>query len=251
MDCRTARLLLEFVRPHATELEADDADGLEAHLCGCPECEALARSEHQLDDHIGHAIRDVPVPLGLRERILDRLGRERQDCYRRWMGRCLRVVAGTAALFLIAYLALQWRGRHLPRLDDPEEICKVALAPVLSPSDRQQTSQWFRSRGAVTELPPRFDFAYPHVCGFADFKDQQVPHLIFMHERTHAEVYILSPRQFDFGKLGADRDFKRYVSPSGDAYKVQVWREANGYFYVIVYCGDLNDLLETDQQFPT
>ncbi len=36
MDCKTARLLLDFYRPGATVLERADADALEGHLAACP-----------------------------------------------------------------------------------------------------------------------------------------------------------------------------------------------------------------------
>src|SRR5436190_1808375 len=32
MDCKTARLLLDFARPHAPEVETDDAAALDRHL---------------------------------------------------------------------------------------------------------------------------------------------------------------------------------------------------------------------------
>src|SRR5947209_5969151 len=50
MDCRTARLLLEFARPRAGELQGSDADALEGHLLACAECESLARLERLADE---------------------------------------------------------------------------------------------------------------------------------------------------------------------------------------------------------
>ena len=78
MDCRTARLLLDFARPRPAELAAEEAAALEGHLTGCPECDSLARTERQLDgddallaayrEHFGITLRHVPsrsAPPGL------------------------------------------------------------------------------------------------------------------------------------------------------------------------------------------
>ena len=35
MDCRTARMLLDFARPRCPELPQGETDALEAHLSGC------------------------------------------------------------------------------------------------------------------------------------------------------------------------------------------------------------------------
>src|SRR5204863_3538530 len=98
MDCRTARHLLEFSRPRASELEEQDQDALNGHLAVCPDCDAMARAEREADQHLGQAIRDVPVPHGLRERLMRRLREEREAWLRRWVARGLRVVAAVAAL---------------------------------------------------------------------------------------------------------------------------------------------------------
>ena len=43
MDCKTARLLLDFARPQAHELVAGRSAALESHLDRCPDCHRLAR----------------------------------------------------------------------------------------------------------------------------------------------------------------------------------------------------------------
>src|SRR5690242_15755148 len=117
MDCRTARLLLDYARPAPAELPGGDAAALEGHLTACPECEALARAERQADDRLGRAVRDVPVPDGLRDRLLARLGAERRRWYPRrltWGGGTL---AGAAAALLLAFGL--WRYFHPAQLPTP------------------------------------------------------------------------------------------------------------------------------------
>ena len=38
MDCKTARLMLEFAHPRHNELDPPDLHPLEAHVTACPEC---------------------------------------------------------------------------------------------------------------------------------------------------------------------------------------------------------------------
>src|SRR5438094_788506 len=96
MDCRTARLLLDFARPIPAELEADASRDLEHHLAGCADCDSLARAERRLDEPLGRAMRAVPLPLGLRDRLLARLDAERGAWQRRWMFRSLAAAAALA-----------------------------------------------------------------------------------------------------------------------------------------------------------
>lgn len=73
MDCRTALELLEAARPGTDDLSEPELQPVGAHLQNCPRCEAAYRRRQTLDRAIGHAIRDVPVPSGLKQRLLDRL----------------------------------------------------------------------------------------------------------------------------------------------------------------------------------
>ena len=78
MDCRTARLLLDYHRPQASELASSEAGALEQHLSVCSECDALTRAERQADARLGKAMRDVPIPDRLRDRVLARLHADRR-----------------------------------------------------------------------------------------------------------------------------------------------------------------------------
>src|SRR5438067_12236471 len=98
MDCKTARLLLDFARPRAPEVEPDDADALDRHLADCPACAALAGDERRLDDALGRAMRQVAVPDRLRQQVLNRLEADRAEWYRRWYGHGLRAVLAASLL---------------------------------------------------------------------------------------------------------------------------------------------------------
>src|SRR5213079_210596 len=103
MDCRTTRHLLEFSRPRASELDNLDQDALNGHLAVCADCDSLARAEREADQHLSQVVRDVPIPLGLHERLLRRLRDEREDWYRRWSARGLRLVVAVAAVVLLGW----------------------------------------------------------------------------------------------------------------------------------------------------
>src|SRR5438132_4534344 len=88
MNCKPARYLLEFPRAQGCDLDAADQAALDAHLATCGDCDCASRAEKQFDEHVGRAVRDVPVPPGLKDRLLSRLRRERDQ---RWIEGVKRV----------------------------------------------------------------------------------------------------------------------------------------------------------------
>ena len=94
MDCKHARMLLDVAHPLATELEAVETEALAAHLAECPDCGFAAEAERRVDEKFGAAMRDVPVPDGLQQRIVRRLQGER-DAW--WRARVFRAASAAAA----------------------------------------------------------------------------------------------------------------------------------------------------------
>ena len=243
MDCRTARHLLDYARPRVPELDRLDQEALDGHLAVCPECDSLARTERQLDDHLGHAVCEVPVPQGLRERLVQRLAEEREAWYRRQLMRGLRVVAVAAALLLVAWLGLlRWREHQLPRLDDSTVLNEVDQMHRIAKPDRDEAEAWFRKKGIRTVAPGKFDYRYLFAYHLAEFMGKEVPCLLFVRPERPAQfalVYVLTSKQFDLRALSEEA--KGYNS---DVLSFQVWRPSADFAYVVVYTGDLKDLLE-------
>jgi hypothetical protein len=195
MDCKTARLLLAFARPTCSELEACAVEALDDHLAQCTACEALARAEHHFERRLGLAVRDVPLPPDLRQRLLTRLQAERRAWYTSLPRRHPRVAAAAAALLLLAmgigiYLAIR----------PPRPLDLPALADNWNrrvPASPDQVQKAFEEWGFPTVVPSAFNYQYLDSYDLQPLGDTMVPHLFFIRGSNYASVYILSGSQFD------------------------------------------------------
>lgn len=89
MDCLTARRIIDGLHPVAddargfnctptVQANAEDASALECaqaaeHVHGCPQCQEIIAFRQQFDQRAGLLCRDVPVPVDLKARLLQRL----------------------------------------------------------------------------------------------------------------------------------------------------------------------------------
>lgn len=211
MDCKTARLLLEFARPLSPELDTPEAEGLHEHLADCPECGPLYRTERRLDEHLAQAVRAVPIPEGLEARLTAHLRRER----RVWYARRLWVpgLATAAALLLAIYLGLSHYGAR-PSVNLEDLYHGLNSRAYASPA---QVEEWFQNTYHVHAVfPPRFDSNYLIFYDLADFQGQRVPVLLFQHGEARASVYVLSANQFDLGAIRPAPGYPVEVLPSDD-----------------------------------
>ena len=240
MDCRTARSLLGFARPRCPELPPDDSDALDAHLSSCAECDAVARVERDSDGRIAEAMRGVDVPIGLRERILDRLASERGAWQRRRLGWAVRVSAVAAVLMLAVYLGFVWFGPRPQRLDI-ERLHAQGFARVTSPDPRKVES-WFEEDFKIkTAAPSDFNYAYFKEFGIASCQGQRVPSMYFARGDTEAHVYVVSKDQFDLKALNETE------SIDSGGYHVEVRRDDPDHAFVVFFKGEsLGPLLTND-----
>ncbi len=203
MDCRTARLLLDFARPLCPELEPADAEALQTHLADCPECGPVAAAERRLDDHLGRAVRDVPVPADLKQRLLNRLSRERDAWWRRWILR-----GGAAAAALLLALAGAWYLWPLPRPTMPEIQANLEM---MRGADEQKVVDFFRKEGfGDVTMPSDFNFVYLAEYRVEEFEGRRVPALVFERTegadaatRVYARVLVLNDHRFNLADLRA------------------------------------------------
>jgi hypothetical protein len=240
MDCNTARLLLEFARRRAAELDAAERAALDNHLLHCRSCAALAGAERRADEALGRAMRAVEVPPGLKKMILDRAAAAREDAERRRFKRRLRAMAAAAALLLCGGAIWYWVS--LPRVLDLVAFRQDVHDQEISPRDRETLTAAFKSQfGIDTVLPDDLNYLLLTGIAVGKVQGQTVPLLFFNRtgregENAYALVYVLSDRQFDLkGVAATDPD------PQGYRHKVDVVVHPNGrYAYLIVYTG--NDL---------
>jgi hypothetical protein len=229
MDCRTARLLLDFARPRSTELEPSEADALEGHLAVCSECEALARAERRLDSRIGRAFRDVPIPDGLRERLSNRLSAERWRRRRRVLAWTARAAAVLLLVGGIAGAALYLWPRRLPPLSldllHQEAVLEMALT-------RQQVEERFQERYRRTIVAPlRFNYRLLRHYGLEKHQDKELPVLVFAQGDERARVYIITDRDFDLEALLHTEPF------DSGGQTVEVWpHPENPHIAYVVIC---------------
>src|SRR5262249_27949864 len=180
MDCRTARLLLDFSRPKAGDLEPDDADALDAHLSDCASCGEMAATERRFDDRVRRAMNHVEVPADLRQRLLDRLESDRGDRQRRRAGHVVRIAALAAAVLLVVLGWQVWRQTHLPQVTS--ETIEASVPQPTAAFSEIDVRNKFKEMGVTMTLPPRLNYTKLVAFGLTDFQGRQVPQLIFVHD---------------------------------------------------------------------
>src|SRR4051812_12811224 len=91
-------MLVTFFGRHGSELAPEDAAALDAHLAGCPGCAGAVQFERAFDDRVAKARLAVPVPAGLKGKLLDGVAADRGAWYRQKF----YALAGLAAAVLVA-----------------------------------------------------------------------------------------------------------------------------------------------------
>jgi len=239
MDCKTARLLLDFARPQANELQAEEAGALQGHLDHCPDCHGLACNQHQFDGQLGKAMRQVEVPAGLRERLLDRLEVERGDWYRRRFAHTARLsVAAAAAVFLLGW-AGWWLIHRPPAPIDPGRVATAINAAAVE--DKQaRAEEALRRMGVETPLSPNLNYnlliAPPSWTELPGYPGRRVALLIFERNQRRAWVYLVAENQLpaDAPAMLAEGTYKLEVLPAN---------EGETYRFLVVHDGDNLDWL--------
>jgi hypothetical protein len=203
MDCKTARLLLDYARPSSTELDATEAQALEEHLTGCESCDQAAGAERRADAAIGKAMRQVDVPDQLRARILARMKEERGDLRRRWIIHGLRAAIAAAAVLLLA-LGL-WRWFAVRPAFPVEQLVAHANYSVYSPHTAAQVEADLKSQGVEITVPADLNYSYLRWAFLTNVEGRRTPLLIFNNSGTnggqpqHALVFLVADNQFDLG----------------------------------------------------
>jgi hypothetical protein len=226
MECKTARLLVPFARPRSAELDPEEAEALARHLAECAECRQLHQAEQAIDAQLGQAIRDVPVPEGLRDRLLVGLAEQRRLVLRR---RWVRVAGSLAAALLLAVAGwLLW-----PRPLVPIDLNALSQAANSPPQSAEQVEEAFAQAGIKVRVPTEFDYRLLTHHGRTELEGRLVPSLEFRSGPAFLRVYVLDGKQFNLPHLEQN--------PEGLSGRVTVkwWgKSSDGKFgYIIEYTG--------------
>jgi hypothetical protein len=239
MDCKTARMLLDFARPQACELETEEATALDGHLERCSDCHRLARDERQLDDLLGKAMRQVEPPVGLRGQLLERLESERSDWHRQRFARVARWSATVAAVLLLGWSAWYWVD-HTPAPIDPQRVVD-AVTNSAAEDPRLRAEQALQRMGVDAPLSQHLNYNLllcpPMEGELPGYPGRQVPVLLFERSGRHATVYVVKEKAFPADSMGM---------VGGATYKAELLprSQGEGYRYLVVHDGDNLDWLE-------
>jgi hypothetical protein len=217
MDCRTARQLLPFARRGAAELERADLEVLERHLADCSECSLQAEAERAADGVFAQAMRAVPIPAGLQQRLVLKLTHARRRFYLRWGVRCGAAAAALLVAFLFYYRAypeqideLVYSGAR-EQLNFPGPLAEPAppppsVGPFRSTKDMLEH---LRALGSSVELPPdiadNWDFRFLRFATVENYQGKPTAVLGFQKGNAKAKVWLLGPGQIDPVALDAIR----------------------------------------------
>ena len=220
MECQDVRQLLAFFERKSEELDAVERDALRKHLNACPDCAAVSAQERGIDQSLGAAMRDVPIPAGLKQQVLQRLARERGGKpWKRW--------AAAAVLLLAIGGGTSWYVLHRPVLtiDDVNWNIDTAWTP-------DSVEQHLKNQGLTVRAPDKFDYRYLQQVDVVEVRDRRVARLTFRNDDASATVFIVDAKQFNSEQLKDDT--RVMIRVGGD--------QLAGFTYVILYSGNLQSL---------
>jgi hypothetical protein len=198
MDCHDIRLLLAFTRAGGDAIDSTEQKALQEHLQACPECAALASSEQALDRVLGTAMRDVPVPAGLKARVLDKVAVNRP---RPW-GK----IAAAAAVLLLAVGITGWLLRPLPAVDPSDVYLVLNRGQGHAPAD--VVEKWFNDQGVEMAAWRELNHDDLWFYDIIEFQGRRVPKLVFYRPEKKdgrpsviAQVIVLRTNQFNTREL--------------------------------------------------
>ena len=229
MDCRDAQFYLRLRHPGPDEFEPEFAAALDRHVAGCPACAAADRAVGGFDTAVAKAMRDVPVPDGLRDRLFTDVSTRRGTVLRR---KTYRLAAAAASVLVASGLAL---GLYTATRPQPDTDALVSAGDeTVDPQQAEAAVDRFRKAEGLPALPERFDYGLFVIAGTERVQGRDVPVVVFRGDRGWAKVYAFRSTSFDVkavrGAQASHCSAKEY--PARD-----------GVVYVVVHTGDLSTFL--------
>lgn len=193
MDCRDAEFYLRLRHPGRDAFEPDLAAALDRHVAVCPACAAASRAIGGFDAAVVTAMRAVPVPDGLRDRLFADAAARRGSQLRH---KTYRYAAAAATVLVAVGLALGVYSAARPQLD------VIALAQRLEahgqPRGGDQALAQFLAAERLPGLPETFDTDLLIHTGSERVQGREVPVLVFRERggTGWAKVYAFRDTAF-------------------------------------------------------
>jgi hypothetical protein len=186
MQCRDAQFYLRLRRHAGDELGPDVSGDLDRHLAGCTGCAADARSAASFDRAVATAMVAVPVPAGLRDKLLTIASAHRGGVIRR---KVYQVAALAASILFITGLAFGYFSWSRLRID---AIPIIELSDRLYEDPEGALRDWLVAQQFPDQLPEPFDPYLLVSLGTEKVQGKDLPVAVFRHprERGFAKVFI-------------------------------------------------------------
>ena len=199
MECRDAQFYLRLRRHTTDELGPDVAGTLEGHLAICPACAADGRAAVSFGRALTAAMRAVPVPSGLREKLFTQAASAQGAVLRHKLYRTGGLV--TAAVLLIG-IGFGVFSSTRPKADS-ELLTRTATDQANDPAG--SVGRFLAAKKLPDRLPMPFDYDLLVHVGTDEVQGQQVPVVVFRSsngDSGFAKVYIFkSDSRFDLRGL--------------------------------------------------
>ena len=188
MECRDAQFYLRLRRHAADELGPDVSAALDGHCATCAACAADARAAAAFDRALATAMRAVPVPSGLRERLITQAARAQGAALR---NKALRVGGVAAAVLLTFGIGLSLYSTTRPKVNTD---AIVQQSDDLYGKPAEYARKWLEAEKLPGELPWDFDYDLLIYCGYERIGDSNryAPVMVFRSREGSgsAKVYM-------------------------------------------------------------
>lgn len=223
MECRDAQFYLRLRRHAADELGSDVTGALDGHLATCVACAADARAAVSFDRSMASAMKAVPVPAGLREKLFSQASAQQGAILRR---KFYRAGAVCAAILVVVGIGFGVFSASRPKLN-PE-----ALVGTAEHNPEEATKSWLASQKLPRELPLPFKYDLFMYRGQEKVQGKDVPFVLFRAPEGggFAKVYIFR----DDGRFDL-KEAQDVQASHANALVVAGQGESRGATYVIVY----------------
>ncbi|MBM3983363.1 MAG: DUF3379 domain-containing protein [Planctomycetes bacterium] len=235
MECRDAQFYLRLRRHAADELGPDVTGTLDSHLATCAACAADARAALSFDRALTAAMRSVPVPSGLREKLFTQAAAKQGAVLR---GKLYRAGGLVAAGLLVLGIGFGVFSNSRPKVDSQ------VLIDIASNQSEQAVSRFLVANKLPDHLPMPFDYDLLMHFDMGEYQGQKVPVIVFRSpngDNGFAKVYIF--------KSDSRFDLRGLQDAQGSQARAQVLVGQGAYrgaTYVFVHTGrDLQPFLRT------